>query len=59
MLGASVGHVLEQVLLCKFFSTLLATSGFLDLCAKSASRAMHVAAATTAVAAVVAAMCAA
>ena len=58
MLGASFGHMLKQILILNSDSTLLAISGFLNLCAKTASRAVHPAAATTAVAAVVAAMCA-
>ena len=59
MLGAFFGHVLQLILFFKFSSMWLVFSGFLDLCAKTASRAVHPAAATTAVAAVVAAMCAA
>ena len=59
MLGASFRHMLKPNQICFFLSTLLAISGSFDLCGKSASRAMHLAAATTAVAAVVAAVCAA
>ena len=59
MLGASFGHVLEQILICKKSVDTAGLQRFPRFVRESASRTMHLAAAAKAVAAVAAAVCAA